>query len=191
MKREKIVLRTKQAMADSLKKLLSQKTFSKITISDIIKDCDINRKTFYYHFEDIYALLHWMLEEEAVNVVKHFDLFHEYEDAILFVMDYIEQNKHILNCVYDDSMGHDAMKRFLYNDFIGLTDTIIRDVEKELDVCVDGRFRDFLAEFFANALAGILINWLKDRGRYSRQEVIDHISLIFKKSLPEILKAAK
>ena len=38
--------------------------------SEIIVDCGVNRKTFYYHFEDIYAPLKWMLEEEAGNVVK-------------------------------------------------------------------------------------------------------------------------
>lgn len=27
-------------------------------------------QTFYYHFEDIYALLKWMLEAEAIEVVK-------------------------------------------------------------------------------------------------------------------------
>ena len=50
----------------------------------------MNRKTFYYHFEDIYALLHWMLQEEAIEVVRNFDLLVDYEDAIIFVVDYIE-----------------------------------------------------------------------------------------------------
>ncbi len=59
MKREKGTLRTKQAMAESLKKLMQKKPLSKITVNEIITDCDINRNTFYYHFENIYDLLKW------------------------------------------------------------------------------------------------------------------------------------
>ena len=34
---------------------MEKKPLSKITVSEIIADCGVNRKTFYYHFEDIYA----------------------------------------------------------------------------------------------------------------------------------------
>lgn len=32
--------------------------------------CGLNRNSFYYRFEDIYALFKWMLGQEAVEVVK-------------------------------------------------------------------------------------------------------------------------
>ena len=48
---------TKKIMAASLKKAMKTHPLSKITVSEIVKDCGFNRKTFYYHFEDIYALL--------------------------------------------------------------------------------------------------------------------------------------
>ena len=41
----------------SLQRFMEKKPLSKITVSEIIADCGVNRKTFYYHFEDIYALL--------------------------------------------------------------------------------------------------------------------------------------
>lgn len=92
MTHEETSLRTKKALCDSLKNLMKHKPFSKITISELIRDCNINRKTFYYHFEDIYALLQWILEQEAVEVVKQFDLFTDVEDAFAFIIDYVEQN---------------------------------------------------------------------------------------------------
>lgn len=111
MKQKEISLNTKKALAESLKKAMKKKPFSKITVSELIADCNINRKTFYYHFEDIYDLLKWMFEEEAINVLKHFDLLVDYEEALNFVMDYVEQNDHIINCAYD-SIGQEEMKRF-------------------------------------------------------------------------------
>ena len=103
---------------------MEKKPLSKITASEIIEDCGINRKTFYYHFENIYSLLKWMLEEEAIEEVKQFDLLVDYREAVLFVMNYVRENKHLLCCAYD-SRGRDEMKSFFYTDFIGITKNVI------------------------------------------------------------------
>ena len=47
---------TKQMLAEALISLSNKKDFSKITVSEIVDYCNINRKTFYYHFTDIYDL---------------------------------------------------------------------------------------------------------------------------------------
>ena len=105
MTNEEMSFKTKKSLADALKKAMAHKPLSKITVSELITECNINRKTFYYHFEDIYALLKWMFEAEAIEVVKQFDMVENTEEAFRFVMDYVEQNQHIINCAYD-SMGH-------------------------------------------------------------------------------------
>ena len=96
MKHEVTSYNTKRMIADSLKKLMAEKPFSKITVSDIIRDCKINRKTFYYHFEDIFFLLKWSFEEETVEVLKNFDLYTDYKSAIRFVLDYVEKNDYLI-----------------------------------------------------------------------------------------------
>ena len=186
MKHEIATLNTKKALAASLKKYMARKSLSKITESEIIADCDVNRKTFYYHFEDIYALLKWTLEQEAIEVVKQFDLLVDYEEAILFVMDYVEQNAHILNCAYD-SMGRDGMKRFFYADFIGIMRTLVDGAEKELGVSATADFKEFLCQLYTEALAGALIEWVKDRTKFSREKVLKYLSLILRTSIPAVL----
>ena len=44
---------TKAAIMESFLRLLNEKKFDKITIKDIVSDCGVSRKTFYYYFEDI------------------------------------------------------------------------------------------------------------------------------------------
>lgn len=189
MKHEEITLSTKKALAASLKKQMEKKPLKKVTVSDIITDCNVNRKTFYYHFEDIYALLKWMLEREAVEVVKQFDLLVDYKDAILFVLDYVESNAHILGCAYD-SMGRDEMKRFFYADFIGIIGTLIDGTEKDLGLSVSIDFKEFLGNLYTEALAGVLIDWVKDRKKYNREKVLQYLSLIMRTSLPAVLTEA-
>ena len=115
MTNEELSLKTKRALAAALKKSMGKKPLSKITVSELIAECNVNRKTFYYHFQDIYDLLKWMFDQEAIEIVKNFDLIVNTEEAIRFVMDYVEENKHIINCAYD-SMGHEAIKQFFYAD---------------------------------------------------------------------------
>lgn len=96
MKHEIKSLNTKKALVSALKESMKHKPLSKVTVSEIITACGVNRKTFYYHFKDIYDLFQWMLEDEAVEVVKQFDLMTDYEEALQFTLQYVEKNAHIL-----------------------------------------------------------------------------------------------
>lgn len=188
MKNEEMTLRTKQALAAALKAAMLKKPLSKVTVSELITACDINRKTFYYHFADIYDLLKWMLEQEAIDVVKKIDLLVKTEEAVRFVVDYVEQNRHILNCAYD-SMGNEEMKRFFYSDLIGVMRHAIDEVERELDISADGEYKDFLAAFYTEALAGMLITWLKRRQETGQEQLIKNVMTVCRVSMPCLVKA--
>ena len=47
---------------------MAQKPIDKITIHDITERCGIRRQNFYYHFEDMYDLMRWMFQEEAMSL---------------------------------------------------------------------------------------------------------------------------
>lgn len=180
-------MNTKKTIAASLKKIMKTKPLAKITVNEIVSDCGLNRKTFYYHFEDIYALLKWIFEEEAIEIVKEFDLLTDHREAVLFIMDYIERNDYIINCAYD-SIGRDEMKRFFYTDFIEITTSIIGRAEKEAGLVLEPAFREFLCKFYTEAFAGILIDWIKNRHSYDRQTTIDYLSYILKEATTSILQ---
>ncbi|MDD6262720.1 MAG: TetR/AcrR family transcriptional regulator C-terminal domain-containing protein [Clostridiales bacterium] len=188
MTNEELSLRTKKALAAALKKAMETKKLSKITVSELIAQCNINRKTFYYHFEDIYALLKWMLEEEAIEVVKQYDMVVNSEEVFRFVMDYVEENKHIINCAYD-SMGHEELKRFFYTDFISIFLVAVKNEEDKLGIPLDKSFVEFLARFYTEAATGILIDWIKNRVSQDRETVLQDLLLIYRVSIPTILKA--
>lgn len=44
---------TKQAMAQALKELAKTRSIEKISIKDICNACGLNRKSFYYHFQEV------------------------------------------------------------------------------------------------------------------------------------------
>ncbi|MEY8390338.1 TetR family transcriptional regulator [Lachnospiraceae bacterium] len=188
MKHEEISLNTKKELVESLKKAMKNKPFQKITVSELIRDCNMNRNTFYYHFEDIYSLLKWMFEQEAIEIVKHFDFLVDYEEAIVFVMDYIEANDYIINCAYD-SIGQDELKRFFYADFLEIVVSLIEHAEKITGKTISAGYKEFLSHFYMEAMAGMLIEWIKDRKGRERDTVIQYISSTVQESLLGILNS--
>ena len=48
---------TRQTIKDTFLELLTQKSFTKITVTEICKNAEINRGTFYLHYYDIHDVL--------------------------------------------------------------------------------------------------------------------------------------
>lgn len=175
-------------MPDSLKKAMKSKPVSKVTISEIIADCNVNRKTFYYHFEDIYSLLKWILEEEAIEIVKSLDMVVDYEEAVMFALDYIDRNHSFLENVYK-SLGRDHLKRFFYTDLIGIIRGIVDKTEQMEGLNVEEDFKAFLAETFTEAVAGMLMELITTRETSDRNKVVEYTSVIMKSSITSSLRA--
>ncbi len=59
--------RTKIWIADTLKIMLGRKPLDKIRVSEICREAELDRTTFYYHFRDKYDLMAWMLIRSAYD----------------------------------------------------------------------------------------------------------------------------
>ena len=186
MIQEENALRTKEMFANALKQEMRRKPVQKITVTALSGICGVNRKTFYYHFEDIYALLKWMLEREAVEIVKNFDLMVDYEEAIAFVMDYVEANDYILNCAYD-SLGRDALKQFFQTDFREVTECVIRAEEEDAGRVLEEPYRTFVCDFLISGLAELLIEWIRNPKMRNRTDITDYVVWVLHGALAGIL----
>ena len=45
---------TQKFIMSTFMQLLERESLDKITVRDIVEECEINRNTFYYHYSDIY-----------------------------------------------------------------------------------------------------------------------------------------
>ena len=188
MKYEVTSMYTKKALSDALKKLMETKPFSKITVSELIAYCGLNRKTFYYHFEDMRDLLRWTLRQEAIYTFRSFDLEQDYESAVLFVLNYLEQNQHMLNCVYD-SVGRDELKLYLCEDFTGIVRSVVAMAETHLNKKIPDDYKKLIIMFFTEALAGIITDWLHGEVKLEKTLAVKYVHDIIKGSLTGIITA--
>ena len=81
---------TKQELSAALKTLMSQKPLEKISIREITDLCGLRRETFYYHFADIYDLVKWMFEEEAIVLLRQHEGVQLWQEGLLQLFHYIQ-----------------------------------------------------------------------------------------------------
>ncbi|NLJ95246.1 MAG: TetR family transcriptional regulator [Clostridiaceae bacterium] len=89
------VRKTKRAIRSALKTLLTKKDLDEITVKEISEVAEINRKTFYNHYDDMYHLVE-EIEDEMVDVfteaLNQFDFSnlddsHEFFHQIHYIFD--------------------------------------------------------------------------------------------------------
>ena len=177
MKYEAISYNTKKMLGNTLKNLMKKKSLNKISVSEIVNECHLNRKTFYYHFADIYDLLMWVFDEEAVEVVKCFYSLSDYEDAIYFVLDYIEKNDYLIKSTID-SIGQEGIKRFFIKDFIDYNQTLITTIEHEAERNLPEDIKQFLNIYISEAIAGLLLDWIRGNTQIDKDSYVNNIVLI-------------
>lgn len=174
---------TKNIIEQNFKKLVSEKLLSKVTVSEIVNVCKINRKTFYYYYEDIYALLRQTLKQEAINIVANFDFQKEFDTSIKFIFDYIEENNNFLKNVYY-SVGRDELKRFFYDDFVFVVEKLF-DIKSNNDIS-DTNFKAFFIKFYTEAFASTFVDLIVGYPNIDKEMTVQYLTRIINNSFSNI-----
>ena len=164
---------TKRALEASLKKLLLQKPLNKITIADITEQCGVNRQTFYYHFQDIYALLEWIYTTDAQRLLEGKRDGDTWQQGFLQVLEYIRDNRALVRNTYR-SVSRELLEGYLYR----VTYQLMRDVveERAAETQVPEEDRAFLAHFYKYAFVGVMLDWVRRGMREPPEAVVGRVS---------------
>lgn len=150
-------MKTKKALADSLKNLLLQKPLNKITISDIADDCGINRMTFYYHFKDIYDLVEWTCAEEAAQAMEGKKTYDTWQEGFLNIFHAVQDNKPFIMNVYR-SVSRERIEQYLNPLIHSLILGVVE--EKAAERSVHTEDKQFIASFYEYAFIGVMLEWI-------------------------------
>ena len=168
------VIKTRQAIRIALISLLSEKELSDITISELSARAQVNRKTFYYHFEDIFSLLKWTLDQEAMCMFGKYDLVSQRREAVDFALDYISSNHDILHNIVH-SIGRSELSRYFYNDIYEPIHNLVCEAVKKHSVTAEDSYQVFLSRFLTEAIAGILLDCI-ERDMGDRKKLAEYIA---------------
>ena len=115
---------TKKAIMDSFLHLVEKKPLDKITVRDIVDDCGINRNTFYYYFQDIYAVL----EEYCDLIIRSLPQNGSIFDTVMALHHYVERfsiehRRAAKSLAF--SLGFEGLDRYFGERFEPLMGTLI------------------------------------------------------------------
>lgn len=179
---------TKRALGEALKKLSSKKELSKITIKNITDYCGVNRQTFYYHFKDIYDLIEWIYTNDIIKELKDNDTYESWSDGLLFIFNYILENKKFIINTYN-SDGKDYLMNFLYAK---TSQSIIRVInQKSKDTKISDENKNFIASFYKYAFVGIIKEWIENGMKEKPENIINKLNLMLKTSFEEAIESLK
>lgn len=153
---------TKHALAVALKELMVQEPIDRITIHELTERCGIRRQNFYYHFADVYDLLRWMFQEEAVALLKQHEGTLLWQEGLLQLFHYIEDNRAVCLCALR-SVGRDHLKRFFEADIHAIIHRAVEQIGTDVGAVQTGVTPDdiaLLTHIYVVASAGVVESWL-------------------------------
>ena len=162
---------TKQAICISLKELMAQKPLDKITVGEIMNGCGMIRQHFYYHFDDIYDLVRWMFQEEAVSLLKRQEGALLWQEGLLQLFQYIQENREVCLCVLN-SLSRPYLKRFFFSDIYALVRCSAAAIGESLGLKEDSDVLEMITHFYTVALAGMMESWLLGEVDRTPEEMI-------------------
>ncbi len=181
---------TKLLMSEALKRLIKDRPFSKITVQDIVSECNINRNTFYYHFENNYDLLSFTYEQEVQNIV---DSFHEANatvpQAMDFVLDYIDKNIPLCTCAYE-SLGEQQLKIIFEKDLIEFVRATIDYMALQAATKFSEDLKSFVAYSYSNLLSSQIIWYIRHSEDLDKEIFRQCLQTFFTASLKSVLEEA-
>ena len=111
---------TKKEIKSSFLKLLNEQPLKKISVRDIVEECGINRNTFYYHFQDIPALIEEIIIEETNKLIEQYPTVDSLDVCVDSIISLSLQNrKAILN------IFHSVNRNIFEENLMKLCETIV------------------------------------------------------------------
>lgn len=148
---------TKELIRNEFIELLNKKPIHNLTVTELARKCDIERKTFYYHYENLTELIKEIFQEELTMVVEEFNETLSWEDSFILAAKFILDNKRAIKHLYQSDYREDVEKyvfsiagEIMYEYVERASEnTDAKDVDKKL-----------IAYFYQCALSSALIQWV-------------------------------
>ncbi|MCR5847445.1 MAG: TetR/AcrR family transcriptional regulator [Lachnospiraceae bacterium] len=170
---------TKKAIMDSFVELAQNIPMDKITIKQVVDNCGINRNTFYYYFQDLYALKEEIIYTKGQKLFSGMDFSsnESWKSNLRIVGAYARKNeafiKNLFNSMGRDAFGDyivDVVSKMAYLNIENLYETKIVPTGKK----VSEKDKRRLAYFFSKVFAETTVEWLRGKSSSDPVETLEY-----------------
>lgn len=150
------MVKTKNALFSALGKLLREKEFDRITVSELVEEAGITRKTFYNHYQDkielvqdyqrglIERIVHLRESHPQLDIEGYTELFRLFEDedeALAGLLSF---------------SGSEDVQSLIRQMILRSWETELKNSGKQIDPVV----AEYQAVLIMNAIFGIIQHWI-------------------------------
>ncbi len=170
------MIQTKKIIKDTFWEILEEKPYNKITVQDIVDRCQVNRNTFYYHFQDIPTLMIDSIEDWMDEVIRQYATISSPEDCLTYMAQECMKRKmaflHLFRSVQKDvflsrlsKMGYDII--YNYINKIGEYEQISKE---QIEIFI---------KCYKCVFVGSLLDWLEEDASYNLVEFYETLCKVF------------
>mgnify|MGYP001241809895 CR=1 FL=1 len=148
---------TKDLIKKEFMKLLDEKKLDKITVTELAQKCQIERKTFYYHYENLEQLIKEIFESELDVIIEEFNENLSWEDSFILAASFILENKRAIRHIYFSDYKANVEK-YVYSMAGEVIIKYVKHISKETrakDIDIN-----LISYFYQCALSSALIQWI-------------------------------
>lgn len=181
MKTDRRVIYTKMVLKESLFGLIREKPVGRISVKEICEKADINRATFYSHFNDVYDMLSKIENELYETIRSSLDKgwrSSSIAELLTGICTDIKQNGAVFQALLSENGDKDFLNRVLYV----AQDKCVSDW-KALAPKTDLRELEKIYSFFSHGSAAVVLSWVQNGMEESPAEIASFIEQITNKGL--------
>ena len=179
---------TRKAIEQSFLKLLNQRPLSQITVKDIVEDCNVNRNSFYYHFQDIPSLLAEVIRDRIDLMIDKIPEEFTLEEGMEIILNEIASNKKAFRHIWSSSN-----REYYSKSLIRACEYMIRRyVEtRNYDISITDEKKELIISFLKFEVFGQIVCWLDDDMSFDLVEYGRKICTLFEEWLEYAILSAK
>jgi AcrR family transcriptional regulator len=180
------IVKSKKALKDAIILLMHQKDFKEIYITDIVQLADVNRGTFYKHYQYKEDLLKEIKEDVITDLIASYR--NPYKDIETFevnklassaikVFDHVSKYANFYSLIIQSN----ALEGFQFRICTVLKGLALQDLN---DYLPNPKInRELHASYQAYALLGLIIEWINEGFKYSSSYMAEQLLEIINSNL--------
>lgn len=183
MKKDRRIDKSKMALKEALILLMEENEFKSITITEIVHSANLNRGTFYKHYQTQEDLLNELIDDVLIDLIhsyrepyvkiKDFDIG-KLSSASVKIFDHVERYSHFYTIIINSNVLPGFQNR--------ICQVLKELVQKELisPMLNPGIDPGLLSSYNAYALFGLIIEWVNGGFKFTPQQMADQlINILF------------
>lgn len=176
---------TKQALINTFMDLLNEQPFNKITVTDIVNRCGVNRNTFYYYYQDIYALVDELFRNETRRLIEQRGDYSTTEEGVANALHFLRENKTAVYHLYD-SINRLKLEEYIHDIAVSIVEVFMAD--REATDKLESQDREDLRFLTTVAVEGVAFEWMHNGMQEDLETNVDNMGRLFERLIGYLLE---